>query len=114
MKKKAERTQYEALAWSPPPRVAAGLVSFSGSIRLHEGNRTCFFSSRRRHTILTCDWSSDVCSSDLIAPFTLQALTEHLSQKCEARDYSSLLGAAERSEERRVGQECRSRWSPCH
>src|SRR6266571_7655097 len=23
-----------------------------------------FFSSRRRHTILTCDWSSDVCSSD--------------------------------------------------
>src|SRR5690242_21417139 len=25
-----------------------------------------FFSSRRRHTRLTCDWSSDVCSSDLI------------------------------------------------
>src|SRR6266480_1146640 len=24
-----------------------------------------FFSSRRRHTIFTCDWSSDVCSSDL-------------------------------------------------
>src|SRR6266571_1461513 len=24
-----------------------------------------FFSSRRRHTRLTCDWSSDVCSSDL-------------------------------------------------
>src|SRR6266571_7861033 len=23
-----------------------------------------FFSSRRRHTSLTCDWSSDVCSSD--------------------------------------------------
>src|SRR6266480_3283981 len=23
-----------------------------------------FFSSRRRHTMLTCDWSSDVCSSD--------------------------------------------------
>src|SRR5690242_15697952 len=23
-----------------------------------------FFSSRRRHTRLTCDWSSDVCSSD--------------------------------------------------
>src|SRR6266480_1330831 len=31
-----------------------------------------FFSSRRRHTSLTCDWSSDVCSSDLAwvrAPF---------------------------------------------
>src|SRR5438477_1234478 len=25
-----------------------------------------FFSSRRRHTRLTCDWSSDVCSSDLM------------------------------------------------
>src|SRR4051812_49947420 len=27
-----------------------------------------FFSSRRRHTRLTCDWSSDVCSSDLSKP----------------------------------------------
>src|SRR5713101_5359236 len=27
-----------------------------------------FFSSRRRHTRLTCDWSSDVCSSDLDRP----------------------------------------------
>src|SRR6266480_7540232 len=27
-----------------------------------------FFSSRRRHTRLTCDWSSDVCSSDLLSP----------------------------------------------
>src|SRR6266480_5731088 len=27
-----------------------------------------FFSSRRRHTRLTCDWSSDVCSSDLAGP----------------------------------------------
>src|SRR6266480_4993156 len=27
-----------------------------------------FFSSRRRHTRLTCDWSSDVCSSDLTVP----------------------------------------------
>src|SRR6266480_6049963 len=27
-----------------------------------------FFSSRRRHTRLTCDWSSDVCSSDLGLP----------------------------------------------
>src|SRR6267143_5282324 len=25
----------------------------------------CFFSSRRRHTRWNCDWSSDVCSSDL-------------------------------------------------
>src|SRR2546430_5957232 len=27
-----------------------------------------FFSSRRRHTRFDCDWSSDVCSSDLFAP----------------------------------------------
>src|SRR6266436_6508087 len=27
-----------------------------------------FFSSRRRHTRCSRDWSSDVCSSDLIAP----------------------------------------------
>src|SRR5438132_3912894 len=26
-----------------------------------------FFSSRRRHTRSLCDWSSDVCSSDLVA-----------------------------------------------
>src|SRR5438477_7246548 len=30
------------------------------------GRLIFFFSSRRRHTILTCDWSSDVCSSDLM------------------------------------------------
>src|SRR5476649_747129 len=27
-----------------------------------------FFSSRRRHTRSLCDWSSDVCSSDLARP----------------------------------------------
>src|SRR6266853_5044802 len=33
-----------------------------------KGDRCCFFfffSSRRRHTRFDCDWSSDVCSSDL-------------------------------------------------
>src|SRR5690242_21047508 len=29
------------------------------------GQSAFFLSSRRRHTRLTCDWSSDVCSSDL-------------------------------------------------
>src|SRR5256886_13531958 len=29
-----------------------------------------FFSSRRRHTRFDCDWSSDVCSSDLIAAYS--------------------------------------------
>src|SRR2546430_10358408 len=31
----------------------------------HIENRCFFFSSRRRHTRFDCDWSSDVCSSDL-------------------------------------------------
>src|SRR5688572_25400850 len=31
-----------------------------------------FFSSRRRHTRFDCDWSSDVCSSDLNAEKGLQ------------------------------------------
>src|SRR5690242_21235724 len=34
-----------------------------------------FFSSRRRHTRLTCDWSSDVCSSDLDLSFSLPEAT---------------------------------------
>src|SRR5438477_12106130 len=33
-----------------------------------------FFSSRRRHTRLTCDWSSDVCSSDLDATIVSDGL----------------------------------------
>src|SRR5947207_11627057 len=32
-----------------------------------------FFSSRRRHTRSLCDWSSDVCSSDLALAGGLQA-----------------------------------------
>src|SRR5256885_9568120 len=35
----------------------------SGKVR--ESRRVFFFSSRRRHTRLQGDWSSDVCSSDL-------------------------------------------------
>src|SRR5260221_4457378 len=31
-----------------------------------EGEMFIFVSSRRRHTRSLCDWSSDVCSSDLI------------------------------------------------
>src|SRR5438132_7358857 len=33
-----------------------------------------FFSSRRRHTRSLCDWSSDVCSSDLVIRATLGPL----------------------------------------
>src|SRR3989475_107087 len=31
-----------------------------------------FFSSRRRHTRFDCDWSSDVCSSDLLDELTIE------------------------------------------
>src|SRR5690242_6478055 len=35
--------------------------------RNQTGMSRIFFSGRRRHTSLTCDWSSDVCSSDLLS-----------------------------------------------
>ena len=38
------------------------IVIYSRSIK----ELLLFFSSRRRHTRSVCDWSSDVCSSDLI------------------------------------------------
>src|SRR5438876_5992091 len=72
-----------------------------------------FFSSRRRHTRWTGDWSSDVCSSDLPDRHARrQRRFRHslvLTPLCE-RAPSSMV----RSEERRVGKECRSRWSPYH
>src|SRR5205807_4724177 len=71
-----------------------------------------FFSSRRRHTRLQGDWSSDVCSSDL----TFLAIGEPFSSVAIRVRSSSRDGRSgrKRSEERRVGKECRSRWSPYH
>src|SRR2546430_9664071 len=94
-----------------------------------------FFSSRRRHTRFDCDWSSDVCSSDLqpvetvgfagsvvelavygkrllVIPERLVVLLAHEPGKTHCRQRPCL--ARSRSEERRVGKECRSRWSPYH
>src|SRR5256885_10972873 len=94
-----------------------------------------FFSSRRRHTRLQGDWSSDVCSSDLRSENKLKALVERFGERGfdyagnSTADLSVWRGArkavvvnataglarkAARSEERRVGKECRSRWSPYH
>src|SRR5215212_11217407 len=67
-----------------------------------------FFSSRRRHTRCLSDWSSDVCSSDL----TL--LTGAAESPADKQAVVEVLAASVRSEERRVGKECRSRWSPHH
>src|SRR5947207_11523952 len=74
-----------------------------------------FFSSRRRHTRSLCDWSSDVCSSDLAA----RAGGEPFGNTAPDRRRVLQPVAAEpvgqdRSEERRVGKECRSRWAPYH
>src|SRR5260370_2024127 len=104
-----------------------------------------FFSSRRRHTRFKCDWSSDVCSSDLVRqqfsslgtleqkaqslsdlelnfnvssdsgiPGALNALFQNFSSWSVMPDSNASRQAVVRSEERRVGKECRSRWSPYH
>src|SRR4029434_11342292 len=68
-----------------------------------------FFASRRRHTRFKCDWSSDVCSSDLTDTHT------HRHTDTQTHTHTQQLpNSSERSEERRVGKECRSRWSPYH
>src|SRR5690554_5080625 len=80
-----------------------------------------FFSSRRRHTRCGRDWSSDVCSSDLCCKvdgeivlsgsgFTVDYTTELVVAKFLPVIASGCGGV--RSEERRVGKECRSRWGP--
>src|SRR5690348_17440240 len=94
-----------------------------------------FFSSRRRHTRWTGDWSSDVCSSDLqdrpgllhdlgigfakaglsvrsahIATYAGQTLDTFYVTEFGGRLLAPATVA--RSEERRVGKECRSRRAP--
>src|SRR2546421_2629655 len=94
-----------------------------------------FFSSRRRHTRSDRDWSSDVCSSDLVSTSFIRLSPSMLLPVHAARAPSRIAscvaistpnseagaspmntsrGAPVRSEERRVGKECRSRWSPYH
>src|SRR5690625_7394053 len=79
------------------------------------------FSSRRRHTRWPRDWSSDVCSSDLPYNRTVKELAAEegvsaatiYNWRKQARKRGQLLpntsGTPDRSEERRVGKECRSR-----
>src|SRR3712207_7918301 len=97
-----------------------------------------FFSSRRRHTRYWRDWSSDVCSSDLggvaqhgldqfrtlpaarkYSQFKIDWERQHLEATRDLvfrnsfKDIEYILATC-RSEERRVGKERRSRWSPDH
>src|SRR5439155_15076805 len=99
------------------------------------------FSSRRRHTRWPRDWSSDVCSSDLSAINVCRGFVEaendyYAKQKSYAQRFFSTEGKhdglywassdpndespvaeevakamTERSEERRVGKECRAQVS---
>src|SRR5438876_9353332 len=89
-----------------------------------------FFSSRRRHTRWTGDWSSDVCSSDLHAddvarvhagdeaPHELGLFLEEHGTRLKPPDDEPAQHdggggrSRDRSEERRVGKECRCRGSP--
>src|SRR5690606_39965195 len=79
-----------------------------------------FFSSRRRHTRFSRDWSSDVCSSDLTSNMFWMSVgvgsqcgsvPTALATSCVVED-PYIAEAYRRSEERRVGKECRSGWSP--
>src|SRR6266478_4812374 len=56
-------------------KVTSATSSDNFSTRKSTGLRFFFFSSRRRHTIFDCDWSSDVCSSDLL----LAKLAAHIT-----------------------------------
>src|SRR5690606_40733371 len=92
-----------------------------------------FFSSRRRHTRFSRDWSSDVCSSDLGHDLRQRArrMLDDCTGEAEAdippdqgigggkqpfrqlkRGEAGNVQHTARSEERRVGKECRERWSP--
>src|SRR6266516_6071032 len=73
---------------------------------------TFFFSSRRGHTMSYGDWSSDVCSSDLSVRCWHGATTANTERYMDFAHEHGFSGV--RSEERRVGKECRSRWSPYH
>src|SRR5256886_10016015 len=53
-----------------------------------------FFSSRRRHTRFDCDWSSDVCSSDLLMVDRVAFLLQLLRLDAETHHVVALLEAA--------------------
>src|SRR5690606_40167764 len=76
-----------------------------------------FFSSRRRHTSFSRDWSSDVCSSDLahaaVDPHVLNGRggghrRHPLTAIWIGPSARPWMNWSTRSEERRVGNECRS------
>src|SRR2546430_750914 len=63
------------------------------------GDCCFFFSSRRRHTRFDCDWSSDVCSSDLIFEFAqgMPVTLELIGTRVHPEDIPLLLDMIERA-----------------
>src|SRR5690606_40281499 len=100
-----------------------------------QSNLLFFFSSRRRHTRFSRDWSSDVCSSDLALPRVTPRESAGGAQRRYSAQSASVSPSAcpsghctssirypsgskrkevfVRSEERRVGKECGS-WRRAH
>src|SRR3546814_4800013 len=92
----------------------------------------CFFKQKTAYEMRISDWSSDVCSSDLVSlgecgldynrnystpDDQRRAFAAQLQMATELRK-PLFLHQRDRSEERRVGKECvstcRSRWSSYH
>src|SRR3546814_2487393 len=83
-----------------------------------------FFKQKTAYEMRISDWSSDVCSSDLIPcssllPRGVPRFFDERQVRFDQRRLSiSSASRRLRSEERRVGKECvstcRSRWSPYH
>src|SRR5690606_41053099 len=73
-----------------------------------------FFSSRRRHTRFSRDWSSDVCSSDLVIGLRCAEFMVIELVLVGHRRKLATFWLIVRSEERRVGKECRSRGATEH
>src|SRR5262249_58537336 len=61
-----------------------------------------FFSSRRRHTRLVSDWSSDVCSSDLSSPSTRRTRCCSISYAGYSASSARLSGTGKPVEARRA------------
>src|SRR3546814_8261464 len=80
-----------------------------------------FFKQKTAYERHISDWSSDVCSSDLVGSVIGRlAAVQHRKRRALGLDRVGVAEAVDddRSEERRVGKECvstcRSRWSPYH
>src|SRR3546814_6941294 len=78
-----------------------------------------FFKQKTAYELRISDWSSDVCSSDLVRGWlSTQAMVLLFSGSNMTNSVMSRSTPTPRSEERRVGKECvstcRSRWSHYH